>query len=732
LSRKPGADQRLAAQAGDRALDRQRLIEEAEERLREQSLQLKTALNNMRQGLLLFDRTGRLVLFNRRYLQMYRLAPESVKPGATLRDLLQLRKEAGTFKGDPDKYTAKIADDAGKFRGDPDTDQFGEEGVETKVFELPDGRSVAITNQAMPGGGWVSTHDDITERRRAEKDLERTRAFLDTVIENVPATILVKDARDHRYVLINRHGEEFFGMSRDAMIGKSAYDFFSKEEADIITTRDNDVLRSGQQLFIESNPVQTPSKGRRLITSKRLTIPGDNGEPQYLLAVIEDVTDRKQAEERIAYMAHHDALTDLPNRAAFTEHIAATLDKVKGSQSFAVLCIDLDRFKEVNDVFGHLIGDGLLREVSRRLRGAAEGAFLARLGGDEFTLIAAGGPQPSTAEALAERLLAAVADELDIEGHRMRVGLSIGVAIYPNDGADAATLVSNADAALYRAKAEGRGMIRFFAADMDQQLRDRRALQHDLRSALVKREIVLHYQPQARIDGEIIGFEALVRWYHPSRGLVPPGTFIPLAEESGTIIPLGEWILREACREAASWPRPLQVAINLSPIQFRHGDLPALVHSVLLETGLAAGRVELEITESVLIGDFSRAVSILRRLKALGVRISMDDFGTGYSSLSYLQAFPFDKIKIDRGFISNLGRSPQSTAIVRAVIGLGRGLDLPVVAEGVETKDQLAFLSHEACDEIQGYLVGRPAPIESYSELVGRPMMPERTTRQAD
>jgi EAL domain-containing protein (putative c-di-GMP-specific phosphodiesterase class I) len=305
------------------------------------------------------------------------------------------------------------------------------------------------------------------------------------------------------------------------------------------------------------------------------------------------------------------------------------------------------------------------------------------------------------------------------------------VAIYPGDGADAATLLGNADAALYRAKTDGRGTIRFFHADMDQRLRERRALQHELRSALDNEELVLHYQPQASIRGEITGFEALVRWFHPSRGLVPPGDFIPLAEESGSIIAIGEWILRHACREAAGWPNPLQVAINLSPVQFRHGDLPGLVHTVLLETGLAPGRLELEITEGVLIGDYSRAVSILRRLKMLGVRIAMDDFGTGYSSLSYLQAFPFDKIKIDRAFIANLDRNAQSAAIIRAVIGLGRGLNLPVVAEGVETKDQLAFLSREACDEVQGYLIGRPGPIDNFAAMVGRPAESMRTAARA-
>jgi EAL domain-containing protein (putative c-di-GMP-specific phosphodiesterase class I) len=255
---------------------------------------------------------------------------------------------------------------------------------------------------------------------------------------------------------------------------------------------------------------------------------------------------------------------------------------------------------------------------------------------------------------------------------------------------------------------------------MDSQLRETRALQEDLRLAIQRDELVLYYQPQANIDGAVTGFEALVRWHHPRHGMVPPGTFIPLAEENGTIMALGERVLREACREAASWPRPLGIAINLSPVQFQHGDLPSLVHQILLETGLAAKRLELEITEGVLIGDFTRAVAVLRRLKNLGVRIAMDDFGTGYSSLSYLQSFPFDKIKIDRAFVNNLGQSQQSATIIRAVIALGRGLNVPVTAEGVETEEQLKFLAAEGCDEIQGYLFGRPQPIAEYAEVVGR------------
>jgi diguanylate cyclase (GGDEF)-like protein/PAS domain S-box-containing protein len=561
---------------------------------------------------------------------------------------------------------------------------------------------------------------DLTDRKRAEDEVRRTRELLDKIIENVPATIILKNADDRRYAFINRAGERRYALPRSEIIGKTAHDLLPKETADRAQRYDDELLKVGTPQFWDDHEFDQ-GQGNLIVNSTKLLISDEQGKPQYLLGVINDVTERRRAEERIAYMAYHDTLTDLPNRASFNERLADTIERATATnERFAILSLDFDRFKEINDLFGHPAGDALLGEIAKRLKALTHDAFVARIGGDEFMLISATGPQPQTAAALAARIRSTLSAEIDIEGQPLRTGVTIGVAVFPSDAREMAALISNADAALYRAKAEQRGSICFFEAEMDERLRERRALQLDLKVAIERRDLVLHYQPQARIDGSIVGFEALVRWSHATRGMVPPVTFIPLAEESGMIMPMGEWILREACREAASWQEPLQIAVNLSPIQFRHGDLPGLVHSVLLETGLAPDRLELEITEGVLIGDFSRAGSILRRLKSLGVRIAMDDFGTGYSSLSYLQSFPFDKLKIDQTFISNLKRNHQSAKIVRAVINLGQQLEMPVLAEGVETEEQLAFLKGEACSEIQGYLLGRPGPIEQYADIVGR------------
>jgi diguanylate cyclase (GGDEF)-like protein/PAS domain S-box-containing protein len=558
---------------------------------------------------------------------------------------------------------------------------------------------------------------DVTERSRAEARLRETQEFLDTVIENVPVAVIVKNADDLRYILINRTAEQFLGVSRNEILGRTAREVLPARAADYVAAYDAQALTATKPVVVDDVALDTPRHGIRMTNSRRMVVRSE-GKPKYLLAVIQDVTDRKQAEARIVYLAEHDPLTELPNRAAFQQHLAATLDRAKTTgEQLAVLYLGLDRFKDTNDVFGPSVGDATLREVARRLEAVAGGAFLARLGGDEFSFIAAG-QQPSTAEALTERLQQALSNDLKIEGHDLTIGASIGVAVFPGDGNDAATLVGNADAALDRAKADGRGIVRFFDGAMDRRLRERRALQHDLRLAVARGELAVFYQPQARLDRTIVGFEALARWRHPTQGLVSPTTFIPLAEESGLIFQISAWILREACREAASWRKPLQVAVNLSPMQFRQGDVTGLVRTTLAETGLAPRRLELEITEGVLINDHARAVSILTELKSLGVRIALDDFGTGYSSLSYLQSFPFDKIKIDRPFIANIERNPQAASIIKAIVALGHGLGLPVLAEGVETEEELAFLVRESCDQMQGFLLGDPRPIEQYAALV--------------
>jgi diguanylate cyclase (GGDEF)-like protein/PAS domain S-box-containing protein len=569
----------------------------------------------------------------------------------------------------------------------------------------------------------IALFDDITERRSLSQELENTKKFLELVVDNIPVSLIVERVSDGRYLLANRGAEKILNRRREEVIGLTAADIFNQREAKLIIARDTAAIKK-RGLLTEEHPISTKD-GLRLFLTRRMTVLNEAGDPQYLIKTHEDVTDRRQTESRMAHMAYHDGLTDLPNRPAFLQALTQMIEACAGTgEEFAVLCIDLDGLKEVNDVFGHAAGDKLLIEVARRLQVTARGGVVARLSGDEFGLII-DGKQPEAGRALGQQLAEAMASEFQIDGKSLRAGITTGISVFPHNGADAAALLANAGAALFRAKAKSRGTINLYEPEMDQQIRDRRVLHQDLSVAIKRDELSLHYQPQAisaseAAESEVIGFEALARWNHPVRGFVPPSDFIPLAEESGLIVEMGEWILRQACREAASWPKPLQIAVNLSPAQFAHGDVVGLVHAILLETGLAPGRLELEITEGVLIEDFDRGLALLRRLKALGVRISMDDFGSGYSSLSYLQAFPFDKIKIDRAFVMNLGRNPQSAAIVSAVIDLAHGLDMSVVAEGVETREQLAFLTSEDCDAVQGYLIGKPLQIGQYAELVGR------------
>lgn len=605
-----------------------------------------------------------------------------------------------------------------------------ERGAEKRI--LASNRVIA-RNEAGEPEFLIALFEDVTDRRSLSRELENNKKFLELVVDNIPVSLIVQRVSDGRYLLANRSAETILNRRREDAAGLTASDIFNAREAKLIVARDEAAIRK-RSMIAEEHPISTKD-GLRLFLTRRMTVLDDNGEPQYLIKTHEDVTDRRQTESRMAHMAYHDGLTDLPNRSAFLQALTQMIEACDGTdEEFAVLCVDLDGLKEINDVYGHAMGDKVLIEVAQRLQAVARGGVVARLSGDEFGLII-DGRQPVAGIALAEQAGEALGQDFLIDGKSVRTGLTTGIAVFPHNGSDAASLLANSGAALFRAKAKSRGTISIFEPEMDQQIRDRRVLHQELSVAIKNGELSLYYQPQAvagaSVAGsEIIGFEALARWHHPVRGFVPPGDFIPLAEESGLIVEMGEWILREACREAASWTVPMQVAVNLSPAQFTHGDLVGLVHSILLETGLTPDRLELEITEGVLIEDFDRGLSLLRRLKALGVRISMDDFGSGYSSLSYLQAFPFDKIKIDRAFVINLGRNPQSAAIVRAVIDLGHGLEMSIVAEGVETEAQLAFLAEEGCDAVQGYLIGRPAPIGQFAALVGGDRLAE-TVRKA-
>jgi diguanylate cyclase (GGDEF)-like protein/PAS domain S-box-containing protein len=654
---------------------------------------------------------GRYIFANRAFERFSRFSRDHIV-GKRAEEIFRPDTAAGIVAAD----RAALDSPEGHFRSELTV----ERGAQKRI--LASNRVIARDENNQPEF-LIALFDDVTDRRSLSRELENTKKFLELVVDNIPVSVIVERVRDGRYLLANRSAEAILNRRREEVIGLTSADIFNSKEARLIIERDEAAIKK-RALLTEEHPIST-KEGLRLFLTRRMTVLDDAGEPQYLIKTHEDVTDRRQTESRMAHMAYHDGLTDLPNRAAFLQALTQMIEACAGtSEEFAVLCVDLDGLKEVNDVFGHATGDKLLIEVANRIQAASRGGVVARLSGDEFGLII-DGKQPVAGILLAEELAEAMSREFQIDGKSVRTGITTGISVFPHNGADAASLLANAGAALFRAKQKSRGSISLYEPEMDQQIRDRRILHQELSVAIKNGELSLFFQPQATsgrtvADSEITGFEALARWLHPVRGFVSPADFIPLAEESGLIVEMGDWILREACKEAASWPKPLQIAVNLSPAQFMHGDLVGLVHGILLETGLAPGRLELEITEGVLIEDFDRSLALLRRLKALGVRISMDDFGSGYSSLSYLQAFPFDKIKIDRAFVVNLPRNPQSAAIIRAVIGLGHGLEMSIVAEGVETLEQLEFLADEGCDAVQGFLLGRPLPIGQYPAVVGR------------
>jgi diguanylate cyclase (GGDEF)-like protein len=535
----------------------------------------------------------------------------------------------------------------------------------------------------------------LAETRQRRREKRRLAALADAAVEGLVI------CRDSQVVIANKSFMALIG-AQGELAGRVFGSFFEQplNIADISSAglRTELTSASGEKLPVE-------------LTTQPILYEG----MVHIGVSVRDLRDRVAAEAQLRFLAHHDPLTRLPNRLSFSERLESELKvKRRKDDQFAVICLDLDRFKQVNDVFGHGAGDAVLKVASERIGSVISSSdVLARLGGDEFAILRTERCSTEELSQLCDDIQAAMASEMLIEGHATVIGASIGIALYPADGETATSLMRNADAALYQAKNDGRGVARRFSEAMGAQIRERERLEFDLRQALVRNELRLVYQPQNNVfTGEIVGYEALVRWDSPGRGEVTPGVFIPLAEESGLILPIGEWILREACRTAARWDKPLRIAVNLSAVQLKSPKLASLVHEVLIETGLSPARLELEITETALVQDFHAALNTLRKIKALGVKVAMDDFGTGYSSLSNLRAFPFDKIKIDRSFIQDVDRNEQSATIVRAVIGLARGLNVSVLAEGVEKAGELEFLKDQLCAEAQGFYWGKPGQIE--------------------
>jgi diguanylate cyclase (GGDEF)-like protein/PAS domain S-box-containing protein len=565
--------------------------------------------------------------------------------------------------------------------------------------------------------GYAKITKDVTKEKADADRLAEVTKNLDLALENMSQGLCLF-GKDERLLLANKRYSELFGfpegrirpgMTLREIVDQGVADVFvdpaiwKPRARDMYARRRAAILANDGGVLVEklSNGVSVQLRYR--------TLPDGAW-----VATYEDISERLRSEEQISFLARHDSLTGLPNRANFNNRLEADLDSARRSGSkVAVIGIDLDKFKEINDTRGHAAGDEVLMTLSKRMQACLEAdETVARFGGDEF---AAAKRFEDIAELhdFIQRLEACLHEEIRIDGYDIKPGASLGVAIYPQDADNLEALLNNADLAMYRAKDALTERVCFYEVSMDEAARSRRLIANDLWQAVERNELQLHYQVQKAVNsGDTIGYEVLLRWHHPVRGTIPPSDFIPIAEECGAILPIGEWVLREACREAATWNNGHKIAVNLSPVQLGNADVADLVHRVLLDTGLSPHRLELEITESTIIGDKERALQTLRRIKAFGVTIAIDDFGTGYSSLETLRAFPFDKIKLDRSFMSEVEASPEAKAIIRAILALGQTLRVPVLAEGVETRSQLDILLDEGCDEAQGYFLGRPVPVE--------------------
>ena len=553
--------------------------------------------------------------------------------------------------------------------------------------------------------------------RRSSSELHQQKVLLDSAIGNMSQGLCMFDA-EGRILLFNERYSEMMDRTDIPLQGRMLIDVLQDQKSNGKWDGDPDEFFNMVLAAAKAGETLTRVVTRNGRSIRVVDQPKKGGG---WVATFEDITEWQQVQEQISHMARHDALTNLPNRTLFREQLEKALRLAKRSDQLAVFCLDLDHFKEINDTLGHPVGDALLKEVARRLgECVTEHDTVARLGGDEFAVVQfCSDCDPSAVALLASHIVEKIGEPYDIGGHQLVVGVSIGISLAPEDGKNPDELLKKADLALYRAKADGRGTYRFFETGMDARAQARRILELDLRAALQRHEFEVYYQPIRDVaSDEVVAFEALVRWNHSLRGLISPVNFIPLAEETGLIVRLGDWVLRQACMDAAGWPQDVDVAVNLSPVQFKNPNLVSSVKAALAASGLAPNRLELEITESVLLQNSETTLAVLHELRAFGVRISLDDFGTGYSSLSYLRSFPFDKIKIDRSFVSDLETSADSAAIVRAVLSLGRGMGMTTTAEGVENRDQLAYLRAEGCSEVQGFYFSEPRPAGEIARLM--------------
>jgi diguanylate cyclase (GGDEF)-like protein len=681
--------------------------------LRTQNIRFDVVLEKMRQGLCFFDGSKRLIVANKRYAEIYGISPGAIRPGMALPEIVDLRFAAGSV---PEMTQAEYLE--------------WRDGVASanrpldSVVELRNGRIIHIHHEPLTDFGWVATHDDITEQRRSEDELRRRNLHFDAAIANMSQGLCMFDANE-QMIVCNLNYPMMFGLSSEFVKpGISLHDVLQHSvDINIASESVDELYRIRRAIIAARQPTtycETLADGRIIDIWHR---PMNDGG---WVSTYDDVTERRKAESHIAHMASHDALTDLPNRSSLLDRLSQLRSEPGGEKAnesdpaAALLLLDLDRFKEVNDTLGHAAGDKLLRMVSERLRALlAKDDFAARLGGDEFAILHPVTNAEDTAE-LARRVIDALVAPYDLEGHQANIGASIGISLAPADGADPEALLRSADLALYRAKGQGRGDFAFFESEMTAAAHNRRVLELELREALILGQFEAHYQPQINVrTGLVSGAEALIRWRHPVRGLVAPNEFIPIAEEVGLIVPIGEWIMRQACRDAARWREGMRVAVNLSAVQFRGGRLAEMVISALSAGGLVPGRLELEITESVLLEQTEVTLSTLHQLRTLGVRVSLDDFGTGYSSLSYLRSFPFDKIKIDRSFVREVTASTNGAAIVRAIASLGASLGMETTAEGVETKEQLDLIRAEGCTEVQGFYFSPARPVSELTDLLG-------------